>query len=110
MKMAELALFKIKRALSKYLSLSICYVCLALPYTAREIFIFLLHFIFNTLSVKVRFILNLLFNICVVFLMLPVYFFGFFLAWMLKKVFSSHDKNIFLKIDLFAKENILRRY
>jgi len=112
MKMAKLdRLFaKTKKTVSGYISLSICFLCLVLPYTAREIFIFILHFVFNTLSVKIRLLLNGLFSIGVIFLILPVYFLGFILASLLKKIFSYFDRITVEKVDLFNKENLLRRY
>jgi hypothetical protein len=108
--MVRFKLSYVKKTISKLLSLIICLLCLALPYTAREIFVFLLHLIFNKLSVKIKLILNIIFNIYIAVLMLPVYFCGFFLTGLLKKMFPAKCKVTCDKNNLMDKENILRMY
>jgi hypothetical protein len=108
--MVRFKLSSVKKAISKPLSLIICLLCLALPYTAREIFVFLLHLIFNKLSVKIKLVLNIIFNIYIIVLMFPIYFCGFFLTVLFKKMFSPRCKVTCEEDNLMDKENIWRMY
>jgi hypothetical protein len=82
---------KLKACLSSAFSTVVCGAAAILPYRARQVFVFLLHFLMNGVLVKLKLLGNLIITIFSYILFLPVYFAGIPFTLLLRKAASLKD-------------------
>ena len=102
-------LSKLKVRVSAAVSVAVCVVAAALPYKARQGFIFILHFVLNGVLVKLKLLANFVITVFAYILFLPVYFVGIPLTLLLKKIAFRKSNASFIPGGEEVKDNDLER-
>jgi len=81
------------------LSVFVCVVAVLLPFRLRELFVFIMHFVFNAVSVKLRLLFNMLMSAGSFVLLLPVYFIFLPVTVILRFAGRRDKKSVFVMIN-----------